>query len=492
MSLLRKFSMEKICLQPLLFIAIFFACEANSSPRPFFFPGLMIHRVVFCRPGYFECSDSSRCINEAWRCDGDIDCADGSDEFNCGLSWITISSRCGHGEFRCENTGRCIRGAWRCDGDNDCGDHSDERDCGGSESPVSSTVLLQVIIKKNQLGRLVSESACERKDPGSNPAADMVDAARNTAWDLGGCSHGEFRCENTGRCIRGAWRCDGDNDCGDHSDERDCLNDIPPGCATSQFSCENGGCIRGSFECDGDNDCGDWSDERLCTCSGSQFKCNNTGRCIVAAFRCDGDNDCGDHSDERDCLNDIPPGCATSQFSCENGGCIRGSFECDGDNDCGDWSDERLCTCSGSQFKCNNTGRCIAAAFRCDGDNDCGDGSDERDCARPESPVSSGCSHGEFRCENTGRCIRGAWRCDGDNDCGDHSDEQDCSRMTECAWDEFKCENTGRCITESYRCNGDDDCGDGSDERVCVDAVHTAAEHRYATTDCNVWCDAEG
>ncbi|KAF2352813.1 hypothetical protein FHG87_016430 [Trinorchestia longiramus] len=35
------------------------------------------------------------------------------------------------------------------------------------------------------LGRLVSESACERKDPGSNPAADMVDAARNTVWDLG-------------------------------------------------------------------------------------------------------------------------------------------------------------------------------------------------------------------------------------------------------------------------------------------------------------------
>ncbi|KAF2354352.1 Immunoglobulin I-set [Trinorchestia longiramus] len=36
-----------------------------------------------------------------------------------------------------------------------------------------------------ELGRLVSESACERKYPGSNPAADMVDAARNTAWDLG-------------------------------------------------------------------------------------------------------------------------------------------------------------------------------------------------------------------------------------------------------------------------------------------------------------------
>ncbi|KAF2367945.1 hypothetical protein FHG87_001300 [Trinorchestia longiramus] len=37
----------------------------------------------------------------------------------------------------------------------------------------------------HQLGRLVSESAFEREDPGSNPTADMVDAARNTAWDLG-------------------------------------------------------------------------------------------------------------------------------------------------------------------------------------------------------------------------------------------------------------------------------------------------------------------
>ncbi|KAF2359764.1 hypothetical protein FHG87_009483 [Trinorchestia longiramus] len=30
-----------------------------------------------------------------------------------------------------------------------------------------------------------STGACERKDPGSNPAADRVDAARNTAWDFG-------------------------------------------------------------------------------------------------------------------------------------------------------------------------------------------------------------------------------------------------------------------------------------------------------------------
>ncbi|KAF2355266.1 hypothetical protein FHG87_013977 [Trinorchestia longiramus] len=58
------------------------------------------------------------------------------------------------------------------------------------QSRVSCTEFLlantrHFVHAHHQLGRLVSESAFEREDPGSNPAADMVDAARNTAWDLG-------------------------------------------------------------------------------------------------------------------------------------------------------------------------------------------------------------------------------------------------------------------------------------------------------------------
>ncbi|MCJ8747214.1 hypothetical protein PDJAM_G00150810 [Pangasius djambal] len=319
------------------------------------------------------------------------------------------------------------------------------------------------------------------------------------------CESDEYLCGN-GKCVPRSWRCNGLDECGDNTDERNCIGPPTPAraslCTPGTVECslaQSTHCLPSALRCNGVHDCPDGSDEAQCPdmvcgkrlanfygmfASPDFFRPNrSTGTDLYCTWfldtqdpkplllRLDLQLGAGDsvrvydglgqraerllqslthHNNQRSAVLESSQGQMSVLYHAKpysQGHGFNASYQVKG-------------YCFPGEFPCGPDEGCYSQHQRCDGYWHCPSGRDEEGCAL--------CAPGQYLCQGAGGvCYSAHERCDNQKQCPDGSDEKNCFS---CQPGTFHCA-TNLCILETWRCDGQEDCADGSDERECQAAV---------------------
>ncbi|XP_035483471.2 low-density lipoprotein receptor-related protein 3 isoform X2 [Scophthalmus maximus] len=319
------------------------------------------------------------------------------------------------------------------------------------------------------------------------------------------CQPDEFLCGN-GKCLPRSWKCNGQDECGDATDERSCApppTDAQPGlCPAGSLPCtqvQSTRCLPASLRCNGARDCPDGSDELGCPDTACGKRLGNfygsfaspdffrPNRSAASELRCAWLLDTQDtkpivlqldlqlgprdslhvydglvqqaehllqvlshHNNRRLALLESSRGQMSVLYTAQPhspGHGFNATYQVKG-------------YCFPGEHPCGSDQGCYSERQRCDGYWHCPSGRDEEACPA--------CPDGQFPCEGgAGACYPASERCNNQKRCPDGSDEKNCY---DCQPGNFHC-GTNLCIFETWRCDGQEDCLDGSDERDCLAAV---------------------
>ncbi|XP_059845127.1 atrial natriuretic peptide-converting enzyme isoform X2 [Hypanus sabinus] len=319
--------------------------------------------------GMMECNNT-QCIPRSYQCDGYRDCEDMSDELQCSYF---------HGKCEPITFKPCMNLSYNTTIYPNFLGHMEQKIASSSWMSDRFSALFWTTCYKYSIFFL-----CTIFFPKCDPETNQpVPPCRSL------CEESKDHCELAMRTFGYYWP--SILDCSqfpkdNHSDNHSCLlpDKSMEECSPSDFKCKSGKCISASMKCDGNPDCDDSSDEKQCECSPSDFKCKS-GKCISASMKCDGDPDCDDFSDEKQC------GCSERNlWECPTEKiCIKPAMRCDGFQDCADRADEKNCSsCADHEMVCNSYA-CVSRHLWCDGRMDCPDGSDEWNCVSLSSGADS-------------------------------------------------------------------------------------------------------